>query len=87
MPGEPISVTLTYPDGSDVSFRGTGAIVYTSEDDERRLFAVTGCLTLGDVAQLMSELMDSFGEDDILLASSLALVSRRMDENEAAPSD
>ena len=80
MPHNPITVTLTYADGADVSFSGNGAVVYTSDDDERRLFAVTGLLTLGDVTQLMSELMDSFGEEDILLASSLALVARRMED-------
>ena len=80
MPHDPITVTLTYSDGAGVSFAGNGAVVYTSDDAERRLFAVTGLLTLGDVTQLISELMDSFGEEDIVLASSLALVARRMDE-------
>ena len=80
MSSEPITVTLTYSDGNDVSFSGSGAIVYTSDDEERRLFAVTGLLTLGDVAQLISELMDSFGEEDIMLASSLALVARRSED-------
>ena len=85
MPHEPIKVTLTYADGADISFDGKGAVVYTSDDDERRLFAVTGLLTLGDVTQLMNELMDSFGEEDIILASSIALVARRMEEAEPAP--
>lgn len=78
MPSKSLLVTLTYPDGADVSFDGNGAIVYTADDDDHRLFAVTGRLTLGDVTQLINELMDSFGEADILLASSLALVARRM---------
>ena len=80
MSGEPITVTLTYSDGADVSFSGSGAVVYTSNQEERRLFAVTGLLTLGDAAQLISELMDSFGEEDIVLAASLALVARRADD-------
>ena len=80
MPSSPITVTLTYEDGADVSFAGSGAVVYTSDDSERRLFAVTGRLSLGDVTQLLNELMDSFGEEDIMLASSLALVARRMNE-------
>ncbi len=79
---EEMIVTLTYPDGADVSFRGHGALVYTSDDAKRRLFAVTGVVTLGDVTQLINELMDSFGEEDILLASSIALVARRLNEDD-----
>ena len=80
MPHEPIKVTLTYADGAGISFDGKGAVVYTSDDDERRLFAVTGLLTLGDVTRLLNELMDSFGEEEIILASSIALVARRLDD-------
>ena len=80
MPTDPVTVTLTYADGAAVSFAGNGAIVYTTGDDQHRLFAVTGLLTLRDVTQLMNELMDSFGEEDIILASSLALVMRRMED-------
>ena len=80
MPHDPITVTLTYPDGADVSFSGNGAVVYTSDDNDRRLFAVTGLLTLGDVTRLLNELMDSFGEEEIILASSIALVARRLDD-------
>ena len=80
MPHDPITVTLTYPDGADVSFSGKGAVVYTSDDNDRRLFAVTGLLTLGDVTRLLNELMDSFGEEEIILASSIALVARRLDD-------
>ena len=78
MQHESISVTLCYPDGAEASFQGCGVIVFTTATDSQRTFAVTGLLTLGDVAQLMNELMDTFGEDDISLAASLALVSRRM---------
>ena len=78
----PISVTLTYPDGAHVSFQGNGAVVYTSDEDQRRLFAVTGLLTLGDTVQLISELMDAFGEEDVMLAASIALVARRMEEED-----
>ena len=35
-------------------------------------------------SQLINELMDSFGEKDIILASSLALVARRMDAESPA---
>ena len=79
MQRESVRVTLAYPDGSDVTFSGNGAIVYTSDSDERRLFAVTGVLTLSDVVHLISELMNSFSEADVTLAASLALVARRMD--------
>lgn len=81
---EDVTVTLTYPDGAQVSFRGRGAVVYTSEEEDHRLFAVTGRLTLGDAAQLILELMDSFGDDDVMLAASLALVSRRMEADSAS---
>ena len=83
MPDLPVSVTLTYPDGASVSFEGEGAVVYTADDHDQRLFAITGRLTLGDAAQLMTELMDAFGEEDIILAASIALVARRMDESGA----
>ena len=87
MQNKPITVTLTYADGTDVSFEGLGAVVYTSDAEERRLFAITGLLSLGDVVQLMNELMDAFGEEDINLAASIALVARRMEESETAPPD
>ena len=81
MSHEMITVTLTYPDGACVSFDGVGAVVYTSDNAERRLFAVTGMLTLGDVTQLINELMDAFGDEAILLTASLALVARRMHDD------
>ncbi len=84
MHSKPLLVTLSYPEGGEVSFPGRGALVYAAEADQSRAFAVTGFLTLGDMAQLMNELMDSFGEEDIQLALSLAFVARRMSQEEDA---
>ena len=89
MQGAPLIVTLSYPDGGGVSFPGRGAVIYTAQTDLARSFAATGFLTLGDMTQLMNELMDTFGEEDVHLALSLALVARRMppDEENTAASD
>ena len=78
MQPESVTVTLSYPGGAEAAFTGHGAVVYASDAKNRRMFAVTGLLTLGDAAQLMSELMDAFGPEDITLALSLALVARKM---------
>lgn len=83
MNGEALIITLTYPDGAGISLRGQGAIVYTAEEEER-LCAVTGRLTLADLAQLITELMESFGGEDVMLAASLAMVTRRLNaENDS----
>jgi len=85
MQPEPVSVSLSYPDGSGITFLGQGAIVYASGEDHQRLTAVTGQLTLGDVAQLMTELVDSFGPEEICLALGLAIVSRRLGPEDESP--
>ena len=82
MQPESVTVTLSYPGGAEAAFTGHGAVVYASDAKNRRMFAVTGLLTLGDAAQLMSELMDAFGEEDVMLAASIALVARRMEEED-----
>lgn len=82
MQREPITVTLAYPDGAAASFEGHGAIIYTSAPDDRRTFAVSGILTLGDLAQLMNELIESFGLTDLMLALSIAHLSAHMNPEE-----
>lgn len=80
MQPDSFSVTLSYPDGASVTLAGQGAIVYAADGQSGRLAAVTGSLTLGDVAQLMLELTDAFGAEEISLALGLALITRRMEE-------
>ena len=82
MNAAPISVFLSCADGAGIVFDGQGAIIYTADTENRRAFVSAGCLTLGDVAQLLAELMETFGENDISLALSIALISRRMQETE-----
>ena len=84
MQRDPIIVTLAYPDGAAASFEGHGAIIYTSAPGDRRTFAVSGILTLGDLAQLMNELIDSFGFIDLMLALSIAHLSAHMNPEEDA---
>ena len=81
MQNMPVIITLAYPDGVQVSFDGQGAVVYASSLENGRSFAVTGALTLGDVIQLMSGLMDSFGTEDLWLAMSAALVAKHMEDD------
>ena len=80
-----VSVAITYPDGAGISFRGQGVIAYAAGKRDERLTAITGRLTLGDVAQLMTELIDSFGSEEICLALSLALVAHRFQTEDDSP--
>lgn len=82
MQEEPFSITLTYPDGTGLTMTGRGLIASVASEEGARLTAITGRLTTGDLAQLMTELLDSFGTEETCLAMSLALISRRIREEE-----
>lgn len=77
---EPISITITYPNGGIITLDGRGAIAYASCEDGRHLSAIAGELSLGDVAHLLCELLDAFGTEDIAAALSLAVLHRRSEE-------
>ncbi len=82
MPEEPFAVSLSYADGESISMLCQGAVIYASDPPGRHFAAVAGRLTLGDAAQLMTELIETFGAEDVALAFGLALVARRLQTEE-----
>ena len=82
MPEDPVTVSLSYMDGESISMLCQGAVVYASAPSGQPFIALSGRLTLGDAAQLMAELIDAFGADDVSLALGLALVARRLQMEE-----
>jgi len=78
----PFAVSLSYADGESISMLCHGAVVYASHPPGQHFAAVAGRLTLGDAAQLMAELIDTFGAEDVALAFGLALVARRLQAEE-----
>ncbi len=83
MQQEPICVTITYPSGGIITLEGQGVIAYVSSSDRRQLSAIAGQLSLGDMAQLICELMEAFGMEDAVAAVSLAVLHRRSQEEES----
>jgi len=77
---QPITVSLSYPDGALVSMTGQGVIVYAVDAEERQMSAIGGEMSIGNLSQLMTELTEAFGAEDVVLALSLALVAQRLSE-------
>ncbi len=82
MQQEAICVTITYPNGGIITLEGQGVIAYVSSADRRQLSAIAGQLSLGDIAQLICELIEAFGIEDTAAAASLAVLHRRSQEEE-----
>ena len=80
MQHNPISITITYANDGIITLDGQGIIAYAVNSDRKHLSAVAGELSIGDVAHLLCELIDSFGLDDIAAALSLAVLHRRTGE-------
>lgn len=81
MQQDPISITITCPSDGIITLDGQGIIVYAVNSDRKHLSAIAGELSIGDVAHLLCELIDSFGLEDIAAALSLAVLHRRTDES------
>ena len=77
-----LSVTLTYPDQTSLLLEGQGVILMSASEDDDHLTVITGRLTLGNVSQLMGEIVDAFGLEESMLAMSIALLSRHTEPNE-----
>lgn len=78
---ETISITLAYPDGDGVTLMGRGAIMCAASENGESVCALTGVLTLGDVTQLLAEMADAFGKEELICAMSIALLSDRMEHD------
>lgn len=77
-----LSVTLTYPDQTSLTLDGQGVILLSASDNDDHLTVITGRLTLGNVSELLGEIVDAFGLEEAVLAMSIALLSRRTEPDE-----
>ena len=78
---DPISITITCPSDGIITLDGQGVIAYAVNSERKHLSAIAGELSVGDVAHLLCELIDSFGIEDIIAALSLAVLHRRSEES------